>query len=111
MTQGPYYTNKRLEKLFRSYLEGSGKESDIARNEIGFLEKLTGEQVVEALKNVESENMRLYETECNEKYNLIKEIRDNLKDNSIEYKEKLDNIEKIITKYDDFVDNPSKSSE
>ena len=107
MKQGHYYTKEKLEKLFRSYLEDSGKESEISGNEISFLERLTGEEVVEALKNVESENMRLYETECNEKYNMIKEIRESLEDESKEYKEKLDNIGKIIQKYDDFIDSPS----
>ncbi|SRR6056297_2250459 len=107
--QGPSYTRKKLKKLFEDYLEGYGKTSDIARNEISFLERLTGEQVIKALEDAEGENMRLYKAECNKKYDLIREIGDSLKDNSIGYKERLDNIDSIIKKYDDFVGNPSES--
>lgn len=105
MAQGPYYTDKKLEKLFESYLES---ESDVARNEISFLERLTGEQVVNALRNIEAKNLRLYEKERDEKYNMIWDIEKVLKSKDSKDK-KLEKIEYIKDKYECFdVGDPPK---
>ena len=100
----PPYTDKKLEKLFRSYLEDSGKESDFARNEISLLERLTGEEVVNALENIEAKNIkaksiRLYEKERDEKHEMIWDIEKVLKSEYSKDK-KLEKIEYIKDKYE-----------
>lgn len=108
MTREPYYTDEKLERLFKSYLEF---ESDTARNEISFLEKLTGEQVVNVLSKVEGKNLILLRNERENMYNMIEEIKGTLDDKSKGHKEKIQNVYGVLRKYDDFVGNPSGSSE
>jgi len=111
MKQEHYHTNERLKKLFESYLESYGKESDFARNEISFLEKMTGEQVVNVLSKIELKNLTLLRDERKNMYNMIEEIKGTLDDNSKEHEEKIQDVYGFLRKYDNFVGNPSGSSE